>query len=81
MCGCEGRTWPRIRSTRGEPEEHAKLTAAKFVMRTDNQGDTCYFDSSGHTLYLYENGTWRTEPDTEYRDLDDYLERVAASAA
>jgi hypothetical protein len=50
-------------------------------MRTDNLGDTCYFDSSGHVVWLYENGTWRSEPDTEHRDFDGYLEHVTASAA
>ncbi len=80
VCGCEGRTWPRIHSRRGNPEEHDKLTKARFVMRTDNLGDTCYFHPSGHhTVYLYDNGTWRSEPDTAYRDLDGYLEQVSVA--
>jgi hypothetical protein len=81
LCRCEGRTWPRIHSKRGNPEEHTKLTTAGFVMRTDTLGDACYSDSSGHVIYLYENDSWRSEPDTEYRDLDGYLERIIASVA
>ena len=81
LCGCEGRTWPGIHSVRGDPEEHAKLTKAGFLTRTDSLGDTCYFDAAGHVIYLYEKGTWQSEPDTEHRDLDDYLEQVVRSAA
>ena len=82
VCGCESRTWPQIRSRRGDPEEHDKLTKARFVMRTDNLGDTCYSHPSlHHTVWLYENETWRSEPDTEYRDFDAYLDRMIASAA
>jgi hypothetical protein len=81
VCGCDGRTWPRIHSGRGNREEHAKLTQARFVMKTDNLGDTWYVDSSGRTVWLYENSTWRSEPDTEYRDFDSYLEYITVSAA
>lgn len=80
ICGCEGRTWSQIHSGRGNPEEHANLTKAKFVMRTDNLGDTCYLHPSGRFVYLYENGTWRSDPDTVIRDLDRYLGQVATSA-
>jgi len=81
LCGCEGRTWPRFLGRRGDPEEHAKLTDARFVMRADNLGDVCYVGPSHHIVWLYEDGTWRSEPDTEYRDLDNYLGNITASAA
>jgi hypothetical protein len=78
LCGCEGRTWPRLRGTRGDPREHGKLTEANFHMTTDSLGDTQYLGSSGQTVWLYENGTWRSDPDTKYRDFDEYVTAMAA---
>lgn len=82
-CGCEGREWPRLRSVRGCPEEHDKLTKARFVMQTDSLGDTCYcYPSTSNpkiVVWLYENDTWRSEPDTAYPDFDNYLEQLPAA--
>jgi hypothetical protein len=84
LCGCEGREWPRIHSMRGTPEEHDKLTKARFIMRSDTFGDVCYcYPSTSNpntTIWLYENGTWRSEPDTVHRDLDSYLQQIVEAA-
>jgi len=50
-------------------------------MTTDTIGDTYYVGPLGHLVWLYENGTWRSEPDTEYRVLEEYLEHITESAA
>jgi hypothetical protein len=80
-CGCEGRVWPRVYGKRGDPEEHDKLTKAHFQMTTDTVGDTYYVGPFSQIVWLYADGTWRSEPDTQYRDLDKYLKYLTASAA
>ena len=81
QCRCNDRVWPSKHGSRGEPEEHAKLTKAHFQMTTDTLGDTYYVGPLGNTAWLYEDGTWRSDPDTEYHDLDKYLAFITTSAA
>jgi len=81
QCGCEGRLWSTVHGGRGDPEEHTKLTMAHFQITSDTLGDTYYVGPFSHIAWLYEDGTWRSEPDTPHRDLDSYLEYITASAA
>jgi hypothetical protein len=50
-------------------------------MTTDTVGDTYYVGPFSQIVWLYADGKWRSEPDTQYRDLDKYLKYLTASAA
>jgi hypothetical protein len=83
LCKCEGRTWPALHSVRGNSEEHNKLTNARFIMRSDSLGDVryCYPSTSNPKviIWLYDNNTWRSEPEATDRDLYSYLEQLGVA--
>lgn len=82
QCACEDKVWPRpAYGQRGTPEEHASLTDAAFQMTTDNLGDTYYVGLHGNTVWLFDDGTWRSHPDAQNESLDDYLKRIKAVVA
>jgi hypothetical protein len=50
-------------------------------MTSDTIGDTYYVGPHSHIVWLYEDGTWRVEPDSQYESLDSYLEYMKSVAA
>jgi hypothetical protein len=81
QCACEGKVWSApVHGQRGAPEEHGQLTDAGFQMTTDTLGDTYYLGPSGHVVWLFNDGTWRVNPDAQHGTLEEYLERVRVCA-
>jgi hypothetical protein len=61
---------------RGDAEEHAKLIDAGFQLTTDTLNDVYYFGPYSRIVWLYEDKTWKANPEPEDDDLDKYLERI-----
>jgi hypothetical protein len=63
-----------MRGRRGDTIEHETLIKAGFQMTTDTIGDTYYVGLHRQIVWLFEDGTWRLEPDRQHSTLDEYLE-------
>src|SRR4051812_2353701 len=80
LCDCGG-SWVAERGERGKPEEHAQLINAGFVLTTDTNGDVYYVGPYIRIVWLFADGTWRSEPRSDQGALDEYLKDLRASAA
>jgi hypothetical protein len=67
-----------MRGVRGKSEEHAKLTEAQFGLLSDTIGDSYYVGPYSRIVWLFDDGTWRSYPDSKHDDLDSYLEELKA---
>lgn len=82
QCACEGKVWPRrVYGKRGTPKEHAELTDAGFHMTPNTLGDAYYVGLHGNIVWLFDDGTWRSDPDAQNESLHEYLKRIQATVA